>query len=873
MADFKKIADKWQKKWQDSKTFEVKEDSKKKKCYVLEMFPYPSGSGLHMGHASNYTITDVYARYKRMKGLNVLYPVGYDSFGLPAENAAIKAKSHPKIFTENAIKNFIKQQKELGLSYDWSRTIMSHTPEYYHWDQYLFLKFLERGLAYKKKAIVNWCPKCNTVLANEQVIHGKCWRHEDTEVDVKELEQWFLKITDYADELYEDTKKLQWNEDVKAMQENWIGKSKGTEIDFKIENKDKIKIFTTRPDTLYGVTFLVFAPEHPKILELVKGTKYEKPTREFIKKVLTQDRFTRTDKDKEKQGLFIGKYAINPINNEKIPIYIGNFVLLDYGGGAVMSVPAHDQRDFEFAKKYKIPIKTVIKPKNKKLTELKSAYLEEGILINSDKFNNLNNKKAIEEITKHLQKNKLGKSTYEYKLRDWLISRQRFWGCPIPIIYCKKCGMVPEKNLPIKLPEKININTKGNPLESCKEFINTKCPKCKSPAKRETDTMDTFIDSSWYFLRYTDPKNNKQPFDSKKANYWMPIDMYVGGKEHSTGHLIYFRFFTKVLRDLGYLNIDEPAKVLFNQGMLHKEGVVMSKSKGNVVTPEQISKKYGIDTARFYLMFVSSPEKDKEWDDKGIEGSHRSLNKIYNLVKEKPITKTSKPNIDNKMHSTIRDVTENIEKIRFNIALIKIMDYVSYLSNEKEVTKENLEVLIKLISPFTPHLSEELWESLKNKKFISLESWPKFDKKKIDLKIEEQENLIHNTISDINGVLQLVKIKSKKATLFIAPKWKYDLFKKLSKGKKDNKKFIEIAKASCPSKDIPEALRIAQAAMKGNLKLSINLNNEQEYTALKQAIEQLENKFNLKFHIAQAENSHNQKAKNALPGKPAILLE
>src|SRR3989338_2589497 len=689
MADFGEIAKKWQEKWESSKIFEVKEDPKKKKYYVLEMYPYPSGYGLHMGHARNYCIGDCYARYKRMQGFNVLYPMGYDSFGLPAENAAIKAKSHPKIFTENAIKSFIKQQKELGLSYDWSRMIASHSPEYYKWDQWIFLKMHEKGLAYKKKAAVNWCPKCDTVLANEQVHDGKCWRHEDTNVEVKDLEQWFFKITNYADELLKGIDNLKgWAEDVKTMQRNWIGKSYGSEIHFKIEGTNYlIQIFTTRGDTLFGVTFMVYAPEHPRVMELVKGTKCEDDVKKFVRKVVLEDRFTRTAVDKEKEGMFIGKYAINPVNNEKVPIYIGNFVLLEYGAGCVMAVPAHDQRDFEFAKKYNIPIKAVITPTDYELNpeKMTRAYLDDGVLINSGDFNGMNNRDAVDEITAYLDKKGLGKKTVQYKLRDWLISRQRFWGCPIPIVYCEKCGIVPvpEKELPVKLPEDYKFTIgKGNPLEHCKEFVNIKCPKCNGKAKRETDTMDTFVDSSWYFLRYCDARNNKMPFEPKKAEYWMPIDMYIGGKEHATMHLIYFRFFTKFLRDIGLLKIDEPAPNLFNQGMLHKNGVVMSKSKGNVVIPEEIAAKYGIDTARLFLLFVASPDKDMEWSDEGIEGSFRFINKFYNLISGKNITKETDKKEQSKLNKTVKEVTEYFGNMEFNKAIISLMQLTNWFTGK-----------------------------------------------------------------------------------------------------------------------------------------------------------------------------------------------
>jgi|TARA_B100001964_G_scaffold236955_1_gene299566 leucyl-tRNA synthetase len=879
MVDLNKISRKWQKKWQEKKIFEVKEDPKKKKYYVLEMYPYPSGSGLHMGHARNYCIGDCYARYKRMQGFNVLYPMGYDSFGLPAENAAIKAKSHPKIFTEDSIKNFIKQQKELGLSYDWSRMIASHTLEYYKWDQWIFLKIYEKGLAYKKKAAVNWCPKCNTVLANEQVHDGKCWRHTEQNVTVKELSQWFFKITKYGDELLEDIDKLKgWAEDVKIMQKNWIGKSHGTKIHFKIDGtNDIIPIFTTRTDTLFGVTFMVYAPEHPKVMELVKGTKYENNVKKFVRKVVLEDKFTRTAEDREKEGMFIGKYAINPVNNKKVPIYIGNFVLLEYGAGCVMAVPAHDQRDFEFAKKYNIPIKVVITPQDHELKpeKMTRAYLDNGVMVNSGEFNGIGNRDAVGEITNFLRKNRLGKKTIQYKLRDWLISRQRFWGCPIPIIYCDKCGVVPvsEKDLPVKLPENYKFAIgKGNPLEHCKEFVNTKCPKCNGKAKRETDTMDTFVDSSWYFLRYCDAKNNKEIFDKKKAAYWMPIDMYIGGKEHATMHLIYFRFFTKFLRDIGLLKIDEPTLNLFNQGMLHKNGVVMSKSKGNVVTQNEIAEKYGIDTARFFLLFVSGPDKDMEWDDKAILGSCRFLDKVYALA-EKKVTSGKDAKSESKMHKTIKLVTENIENFRFNTALVHLMEFVNYLSSKDKATKKSLEAAALLLNPFTPHLSEELWEKVGNKQFASMHKWPSYDEKKIDKKMDAEDDLIQNTISDIIAVMRLAKVeKPVKIRLFTAEKWKYNFLKKLKKEMGEKRNVGELIKAVMDREHGKEISSLVPKLVKDPKKIP-EVVIENEFEVLKENIEAIEKEFNCKVEVIKAEQSQEGKAKQAMPGKVAILVE
>ena len=797
--NFKKIESKWQKKWEEKKIFEVKE-IKKKKYYVLEMFPYPSASGLHMGHALNYTIGDVFARFKRMNGFNVLYPMGFDALGLPAENAAIEAKEHPKPFTKNAIKNYIRQMKELGLSYDWSRIVSTMEPEYYKWNQYFFLKMFEKKLVYRKKAPVNFCKKCDTVLANEQVHNGKCWRHENTEVEIKQLEQWFIKTTAYVDELLDKIEGLQWPERVKSMQKNWIGKSEGTEIIFDINN-EKWKIFTTRPDTIYGVTFMVVSAQHEKLMELITKEQ-KKEVEKFLKKIKTtkQENIDKLDKE----GVFTGSYAINPINNEKIPVYVGNFVVADYGSGMVMGVPAHDQRDFDFAKKYNLKIKPVIVPETvsvedfkkgpstveKKIIKIKgqekalkkiledisggkTCYVGgEGILINSDKFNGLNSREAKEHITKFLKSENLGKKTIQYKLRDWLISRQRYWGTPIPFVYCDKCGIVPipEKNLPVLLPEKVKFG-KGNPLKTNKNFLETKCPKCKTKAKRETDTMDTFFDSSWYYLRYCDNKNNKEAFDKKKVKYWMPVDQYIGGVEHACMHLIYARFFTKMLRDFGFVNFDEPFTRLFNQGMLHgSDGEKMSKSKGNVVNPDEVSKKYGMDTARFFLLSLAAPDKPRDWSEKGIEGSLKFIKKIMNYFDSVKIGKAD-AKTESKLNKSIKEVTRQIERFNYNLSVIKIRELFNSLP--KETSKDVLKKSLILLSPFCPHIAEELWEKLGNKNFISLEKWPKYDEKKIDENLEKQEQLVEKLISDINHVVKLVNEKQnteiKKVFVYVLP--------------------------------------------------------------------------------------------------------
>lgn len=765
--DFQSIERKWQQEWEKHKIFEVKEDKTKKKYYILEMFPYPSGEGLHMGHAFNYILADIYARFKRMQGFNVLYPVGYDSLGLPAENAAIKHGIHPKQYTEKAIANFIQQQKKLGLSYDWSRLIRTHDPQYYKWDQWIFLQMLKKGIAYRKKASVNWCPKCQTVLANEQVHNGKCWRHSDTNVEIRQLEQWFLRITDYASELYE-VDNLNWPQDVKIMQKNWIGKSYGVEIDFEI-NGEKWPIFTTRPDTIYGVTFMVISAQHPRLMEIV--TKEQKPKVEkFLKKLRSVSE--KELKKLEKEGVFTGSYATNPVTKEKVPVYVGNFVIAEYGCGMVMAVPAHDQRDFEFAKKYKLPIKIVIQPKDKKLEikKMKEAYVGEGILVNSGQFSGLENVKAIEIISDFIEKNKLGRRKINYKLRDWLISRQRYWGTPIPVVYCEKCGIVPvpENELPVELPEKVKFG-KGNPLATNKEFVNTKCPKCNGKAKRETDTMDTFVNSSWYFLRYCDPKNEKEIFDKEKVAYWMPIDLYIGGKEHACMHLIYFRFYTKFLRDLGLLRIDEPAIKLFNQGMVHgPDGHVMSKSRGNVVLPDEISEKYGIDTARLFLVSYASPDKDILWTDKGIEGTFKFLKKVFNYFSTLKPEKTSEK-LESKLHKTIKEITSDIEELKYNFAIIKLKNLFEYFSKEK-VDKEAAEIFLKLLSPFCPHIAEELWHKLGNKSFISLESWPKADESKINPQYEKQEQYEKQLIEDIKHIIKITNKKPKKIFIYCIPK-------------------------------------------------------------------------------------------------------
>ena len=631
------IEKKWQKIWDETKAYQINMDPNKPKYYVLEMFPYPSGN-LHMGHVRNYSIGDVIARYKTMNGFNVLHPMGFDAFGMPAENAAIKHGVSPSDWTEDNMANMTRQQKEMGLSYDWDRKVATCHEDYYKWTQWLFELFYKKGLAYKKKASANWCETCHTVLANEQVIDGKCWRCDDTVVK-KDLEQWFLKITDYADVLLKDLDKLEgWPNRVKIMQDNWIGRSEGAEFSFDVPDyNEKISVYTTRPDTVFGASYVVLAAEHPLVKKFIKGKENEQEILKFIEEVHNMNEIERTSSESEKKGMFTGVYAINPFNGEKVPVWVTNYVLFEYGTGAVMGVPTHDERDFMFAKKYNLPMKIVIQNKEHNLTleTMENAYVEDGELVESGQFTGMNNRKAITAMIDWLEENNLGKRRVNYRLRDWLISRQRYWGAPIPIIYCPHCGevLVPEEQLPVKLPKDVKFETGAtSPLAQAEDFVNCTCPKCGAPAKRETDTMDTFICSSWYYMRYADPHNDKAPFSKDAINYWLPVDQYIGGIEHAILHLLYSRFFTKVLKDAGLVEFDEPFTNLLTQGMVIKDGSKMSKSKGNVVSPEEIIKKYGADTARLFILFAAPPERDLEWSDQGVEGAWRFIQRVWRII-------------------------------------------------------------------------------------------------------------------------------------------------------------------------------------------------------------------------------------------------
>ncbi|MBN2330992.1 MAG: leucine--tRNA ligase [Candidatus Aenigmarchaeota archaeon] len=892
-VDFQRMERKWQLRWGKAKIFGAKEGSKKKPYYVLEMFPYPSAAGLHMGHIRNYAMGDCIARYRRMRGFNVMYPMGYDAFGLPAENAAIKSKTHPKKYTEDAIAGIKRNQQALGLSYDWAREIATCYPEYYKWNQFFFLQFFKRGLAYKKLAPVNWCPRCKTVLANEQVEQGKCWRCE-SHVEIKNLEQWFLRITKYADRLLSGLSKIDWPENVKRMQKNWIGRSEGTRIDFKIKDSEKtLSVFTTRPDTLFGITFMVYAPEHPDVMDLVRGTRYEDKVKKFIRSVMLEERFERTSEESEKEGLFIGRHAIHPVTGDEIPIYIANFVLMEYGTGAIIAVPAHDQRDFMFAKKYGIPIKVVIQNPYRELDpdEMPRAYCDEGTMVNSGEFDGLSNTEAIEKITEHLESIGRGKATVEYKLRDWLISRQRYWGTPIPIVYCDKCGTVPvpERDLPVILPTNVRFTGRGNPLASMESYIKAKCPKCEGPARRETDTMDTFVDSSWYFLRYCSPKQKSSAFDRKAVKYWMPVDQYIGGVEHAVMHLMYARFFTMALHDMGMLGFDEPFQRLFNQGIVYKDGHKMSKSFGNVVTQLEISKKYGIDTARLFLLFVASPESQLEWSDKGVQGAFRFLNRAFKLVHEnRGMMAKGKCRaagvrdriLLSRLYAAVGTVSEQIEGFQFNLAISNIMELAGYLSAYAKSGKVNrplfgeaVRVMIQLMSPFAPHVAEEMWEKAGGSGLVSASRWPaagKPDKRAVAI-----EGLLSQLGSDIEHVLRIVRKKPKSMDLIVAPAWKYELFRALRRKARDSRDAGMVLKALMSENRFrphgKEMSRLVPALLKNPDRIpALILTQHQEFSVIDEIRPGLESEHGCKVTVQVAEKSSSNKASHAAPGKPGI---
>jgi len=771
VADYnpQEIEAKWQKRWAESRVFESEADPTKPKYYVLEMLPYPSGT-MHMGHMRNYAIGDVVARVKRMRGFNVLHPMGWDAFGLPAENAAIKNNTHPRIWTNNNIGEFQRTLRRFGFSYDWRREISTCEPEYYRWNQWFFLQMLERGLAYRKKSRVNWCPKCCTVLANEQVVNGGyCWRHEDTLVESRELEQWFLKTTAYADQLVDDLKQLEgtWPERVITMQRNWIGRSQGARVQFAVADvpgAPPIEIFTTRIDTIYGATAIILAPTHPLVVKLLDGSPNRADAESHLARMRQSSVKTEDLATAEKVGFFTGRHAINPFSSEKISIWVANFVLMEYGTGAIMAVPAHDERDFEFCRKYGLPVRVVVQPsKGEPLVEEKMTVAfdehQNGKLVNSGPFNGLTPDQAIVKMTAFAEQNAFGRGEVVFRLRDWGISRQRYWGTPIPVVYCPEHGLepVPDKDLPVLLPPNPKLTGEGeSPLASTPEFVNTTCPKCGGPARRETDTMDTFVDSSWYFYRYCDPHNAEAPFDSAKVAYWFPIDQYIGGITHAILHLLYSRFWSKVMRDLGLVEHNEPISRLFTQGMIQKGGVTMSKSRGNVVGAIDMAEKYGADTGRLYTLFAAPPEKDLEWSEESIEGSWRFLNRVFRLVDKHAgaIRDTKNWNFDAKgmtdkerdlirvTYQTLLRVTQDFEKRwHFNSAIAQIMELTNeiYLSEPlengvgPEIRKEVLEILTLLLAPMTPHIAEEMWEMLGHEDGLWKAPWRVLTEEQLEL--------------------------------------------------------------------------------------------------------------------------------------------
>lgn len=826
--NFKEVEEKWQKKWNSENLFKTNDKEEgKENYYVLEMLPYPSGN-LHVGHARNYTIGDVIARYKKMKGYNVLHPMGWDSFGLPAENAAIQHGAHPATWTKSNIENMRRQLKLMGLSYDWDREVATYTPEYYRWNQWIFKRMYDKGLVYKKKSTVNWCPDCQTVLANEQVEDGYCWRHSKTKVIQKDLEQWFFRITNYADELLTGHEELRegWPEKVLAMQKNWIGKSFGTEIVFTVaETGEKLPMFTTRIDTIHGVTYCVVAPEHPIIEEIIKVNPSIK---EAIHNMRNMDMIERTAEGKEKNGVFTGWHVINPVTGDKVQLWAADYVLMNYGTGAVMAVPAHDDRDFAFAKKYNLPRKVVINGYNKETKEeivlnadeMTAAMTEEGVMTNSGEFNGMNSKEALEKIADYVTEKGVGEKTVKYRLKDWGISRQRYWGTPIPALYCEKCGMVMEKdeNLPVMLPEDVEFTGNGNPIETSEKYKHAVCPICGGPARRETDTMDTFVDSSWYFLRYCDPKNLDLPF-GEAVDLWTPVDQYIGGVEHAVMHLLYARFFTKVLRDLGLLKANEPFKRLLTQGMVlgpsyysekenrflfahevktagdkaysletGEELVVkvekMSKSKNNGVDPEVMIKKYGADTTRLFIMFTAPPEKELEWNENGLAGASRFLNRVWrvvleniDMIKDEPIdySKLSKEDkaLVRKLHQTIKRVTEAIEdNYHFNTSIAGNMELIndvydfrsSVLGTDKESSEsqkvfgEVLRNIVIMLSPFVPHFCDELWEAMGETGFLFNAPWPEYDEK---LTVADEITMAIQVNGKVRGSISVERTASK----------------------------------------------------------------------------------------------------------------
>ncbi len=913
--------DKWQEKWEENLIHQSNADDSLEKYYVLEMFPYPSGS-MHMGHVRNYSIGDAFARYKRMQGFNVLYPMGWDSFGLPAENAAIDRDVNPREWTEECISEMKEQLKTLGLSYDWRREVATYEPEYYRWNQWIFLKMLEEDLAYRDEAEVNWCPSCETVLADEQVEDGQCWRCDST-AETREMEQWFLKITDYADELLDDLEELEgWPEKVKKMQRDWIGKSHGATIEFPMKDSDEVlEVFTTRPDTVYGSTFMVLAPEHPLAEEIAEE---KEEVADYIEEAKTRDSQER--EEKTKAGVSTGRYAVNPFTEEEIPIYVAEFVLTDYGTGAIMAVPAHDQRDFEFAKEHGIDIKPVIEPEEEHDFE-EEAYEGDGKHHDSENINGLKNEKAIDRIIEIIEKSKVGEKDVNYRLRDWLISRQRYWGTPIPIIYCDDCGAVPvpEEELPVELPEDVKFTGQGNPIETSSSFTETECPECGGEAERETDTMDTFMGSSWYFLRYCSPDFDNAPFDEGEADYWMNVDQYIGGIEHAVMHLLYARFFTKFFRDIDMLDEDEPFERLLTQGMVNhpayncpehgwlypeevEDGDVcskcgrevevdvmkMSKSKNNVVDPNELIEDYGADTARLFILRASHPEKELDWSSDGVEASKEMLERVTRLVEQEETGTTGIDLSDaslydriavTKVQRTVEKVTEHMENYEFNLAineLDKLLSKLFWYGNqdpESEIMSHGIETFIQMLAPFTPHLAEEIWqEALGNEEFLIEEDWPQPREDMIDDEAEAIDNYHDRVAGDIREIGELYDGELSSIKLIRAEDWKYTIgrqvLQEVESGNHDVGDVMEEILDEELQQHAPEISSMAQEAVEnpGSFRETL-MDKETESEALEQNMERWEKKFEAKITIEQESESEEDKAERAEPGRPAIVME
>ncbi|GAB4304972.1 MAG: leucine--tRNA ligase [Promethearchaeota archaeon] len=935
--DPQRVELKWQSRWDDAHVFEVTAQPRRPKYYCLEMYPYPSAT-LHMGHLRNYSIGDAFARYKRMCGFNVLYPMGYDAFGLPAENAAINHGIHPEKWTWDNIHKIKAQQRRLGLSYDWTRQIQSIDEDYYVWNQWFFLKMLEMGLAFQEESYVNWCPSCTTVLANEQVINGRCWRCSST-VEQRFLRQWFLDIRKYADELLGCLDGLAWPEKVKIMQRNWIGRSEGTVIEFVVEGTGEvIPIFTTRADTLFGVTFMVFAPEHPVVAKWVEGTEYEEEFNRFLREVQLEDRFKRTALDAEKKGMFVGKYAINPANGEKVPIYVGNFVIFEYGAGAVMAVPAHDQRDFEFAQAFDLPVRVVIQPFEYEIdaSRMSRAYEGDGTLVNSGQFDGMENRTAIKAISEWLEKEGKGRATVNYRLRNWLISRQRYWGTPIPVIYCDECGVVPVpyEDLPVKHPRDVEFTGRGNPLETSESFVKATCPRCGKPARRETDTMDTFVDSSWYFFKYCDPHTTDLPYHREELDYWGPVDQYIGGIEHAVMHLLYARFWTKVTRDMGLHGFDEPFLNLLCQGMVNKEApfcencnqflpvgehdpkkgtcnkcggsyslksAKMSKSLGNVVSPKEIVDKYGADTARLFILHGANPEKGLDWSDKGVDFAHRTLLRAWSLltaptVKERDDHHVVDEFIRYNLHLTIKKATEALNELAIRdaiSALIGLIEKVrSYARNQEVGVNSSLfeecrEKITLMLAPFVPHFAEEVWEILGRNEdgrgFVSLEPWPKHDDRYITDEINSKWSYYDALVDDVLNIVKIVKRaeegrKVRSLVVIVAEDWKLAVVKEGLASVSKTGSIQEARKALMSDPKMrPRGKQVNSILLKiqknpGKFSLPF-ASQQEELNFLREVRELLRVKFEADVTIETEKESKRDKRGVALPGKPAIVVE